>query len=130
MEREVNRSAQKNMLTATRLDEMAQKVPAIVARIHQLADKGQVPEWIVKNMDDKLRTQQTRCRDIVARSLDIAWADLASLRGKSDKEVERVLWTLDSHALQLDSMREAITSDLETFNGEVATHTRPDMHKL
>jgi hypothetical protein len=58
--------------------------------------------------------------------VEIVSNDLLNLETKSDKEVTRLLWTVDSHEVQLSVMREAVASDLARYDREISALLQRD----
>lgn len=118
IQRELNRAAHKVMGTATRLDQLAQAVPAARIQLHVLAGQGGMPPQIKEETEKTLQDRRTRMREISAVANDITMSDLASM---SDQLLTSKLWRLDEYQMQLDVMREAITDELTRYENESLT---------
>jgi hypothetical protein len=123
MEREINRSAQRNMANAARLDHLAQEVPVLINRIHRLAGNVEIPDWWRKDIEETLQTRQKQFSFMKDRSLEIISSDLPKVKARSN-EVVRLLWTVDSHEVQLEVMREAVTAAWCGSKGRFRTFAR------
>jgi hypothetical protein len=118
VEREVNRAAHKVMYTAKRLEELAKAVPVARTQLHILSGQGGLPPELkaqtAKTLEDRLAVTGMMFSAALA-IVDKGLTDLA------DKDLTAKLWRLDEHQVQLDAMREAITHELDMYEGESQT---------
>lgn len=117
MEREVNRGAQRNADVAKKLYQKAQDVPAQLSRLHKAAGK-EIPKDLAEDVDHHLQARRNAVCTITDRCVEILSSDLINRETKSDEEIIALLWTVDSHELQLQEVRDEITRDLDRLTEE------------
>jgi hypothetical protein len=115
MEREVNRAANKVMVTASRLGNIARQVPAARDLLNTLLDQGGMPQ-IEEENEERLQLRSRRLSEIEANALEIVSGNLPA---NTEKELTAHVRRLDSHEVQLDVMREAITEELSGYQAEI-----------
>jgi hypothetical protein len=107
MEREVNREAQRVMVTATRLDHMARQGPAVRDKLHLW---GGMSTEIQKEIIAESEKRCARLKEIVDGALVIVGCDLTAM---PEKKLAQHLFRLDEHEEQLDGLRDSITKELD-----------------
>jgi hypothetical protein len=119
MEREIKRGAHKNMTVAIWLHQMALEIPALVSRIHRLAVNTEVPEEVGRDVEYTLKTRQKRLSEITDTSMEIVSKHALNFEGMSDKAARTLLGIVDTNDVELESMRDEITSDRARFEREI-----------
>jgi hypothetical protein len=111
MEREINRAAQKNADAAKRLWELAGEIPTRYRQLSETYGK-RVPEAASADIEHEVQRHQKAISAITDRSAEILSSDLLNRESKSDREIIDLLWTVDSHELQLQALRDEIARGL------------------
>jgi hypothetical protein len=120
MEREIRRAAQKNLSLSIWLHQMALEVPALVDRIHRLAVNTEVPEDLGRDVGFTLKNRQKRLSEITDVSLEIVSKHVLNFAGMSDKSARTLMGSVDLNDVELESMRDEITSDRARFEREIS----------
>jgi hypothetical protein len=118
MLREVRRNANKVMVQATRLKQVALLIPGARNHLSVLLHQGGTPPTVKVEIENDLKQRTERLDQMINGALDIVSGDLPR---KSDGELTGHLWRLDSHEVQLDMLREAITDELSRYESESLT---------
>jgi hypothetical protein len=121
MEREIKRGAQRNMTGAVRLNQMALEIPALVNRMHRLSVESGLSDAVASDVQHTLQSRQKRLGQITDASLEIVSKHVLNFEGMSDQAARRLLGTVDTNDVELESMRDAITSDRVGYEREIAS---------
>lgn len=120
MEREIRRGAQKNTSGAIWLHQMALEIPALASRVYRLSTNADLPKELGRDVESALNARQKRLSEITDISLQIVSKHVLSFEGMSDKSARTLLGTVDLNDVELESMRDAITSDRARYDMEIS----------
>ena len=120
MLREVSRAAHKLMTEASRADQMAALVPPARTQLYLLLPQGNMPSEIRERTLADLGARHKALNEMIGEASFVV-ADQPPLSAMKDKELTRRLWNLDRLQVQLDTIRDAITTELEWYETESAT---------
>jgi hypothetical protein len=124
MMREGNLSAQKVMVEAKRVEQLAKQLVTARTQLSVLAGQGGLPPTLKVQMEQDLAARVealTRMTDeasfVVTDNPDVT-SPLAKL---SDAKLIEKLWRLDTFLVRLDAMRDSITTELTSYENESST---------
>jgi hypothetical protein len=121
MEREIKRGAQRNLSVSIWLHQMALEIPALVSRIHRLSVNTEVPEEIARDVEHTLKNRQKRLSQITDVSLEITSKHVLNFEEISDKAARTLLGTVDLNDVELETIRDEITTDRARFEREISS---------
>lgn len=120
MEREIRRGAQRNLSVSIWLHQMALEIPALVSRIHRLSVNMEPPEEIARDVEYTLKKRQKRLSEITDVSLEITSKHVLNFEELSNNATRTLLGTVDLNEMELQTIRDEITSDRARFESEIS----------
>jgi hypothetical protein len=121
MEREIKRGAQKNLSVSIWLHQIALEIPALVSRIYRLSVNREVPEEMTRDVEYTLTKRQKRLSEITDDSLEIISKHVLNFDQMSDRGASTLLGTVDRNDVELESIRDEITTDRMRFEREISS---------
>ena len=122
MMREVNRAAHKVMTEATRVEQMAERVLPVRARLWSLSNQAPLPDNAKDEEGEKdLANRRTALKKMVDEASFVVTDQsdsMSPLLALSDRELTQRLWNLDKLQVRLEGMRDGITEELQRREAE------------